>query len=290
LYPYLDSENNLYFSSNGLLGLGGYDIFVCRFNNGKWEKPLNLAKPVNTQFDDVAFKMNKNDRRSAFYTVMRGTRRRVEQLFQVRMVENSNMKNISNMSQLFIGTDLKSDILTKPVIVAANATEIAVKADEVPAISTQKEVKSPNKSAKPEVLQKQQAAKIEPTAKASEKTANITPKTKPAVGETSVKQPVVVPLEPSAKKDVVIYRVQISSNTASKGSYQIKINGNNYDTYEYFYKGAYRVCVGEFSSLSSVTEFQSICRESGYPQAFVVAFKNNERSIDPALFKKSTSR
>lgn len=283
LYPFLDSENNLYYSSNGLKGLGGYDIFVCRFSNGKWEKPLNLAKPVNTQFDDVAFKLNKNDRRSAFYTVMKGTRRRVEQLFQVRMVESGDKKLISSMSQLFIGTEQEAEKLAAPVIVAAKATENVVKPVEIPAIYTQKEVK-------PEELQKKEPVKAEQSVKVPEIIKKTTPKTEPVINEASVKQPVVVPAETAAKKDEVIYRVQIISNVKAKGSYQIRINGNDYDTYEYLYKGAYRTCVGEFSSLSSATEFQAICRESGHPQAFVVAFKNNERSVDPALFKKSTSQ
>ena len=283
LYPFLDSENNLYYSSNGLKGLGGYDIFVCRFSNGKWGKPQNLAKPVNTQFDDVAFKLNKNDRRSAFYTVMKGTKRRVEQLFQVRMAESSDMKLISNISQLFTGTEQEAEIIAAPVIVAAKATENVVKADEIPAIYAQKEVK-------PEELPKKEPVKVEKTVKVSETKSNVTPKAEPVINEASVKQPVVVPVETAVNKDEVIYRVQIISNVNAKGSYQIKINGKNYDTYEYLYKGAYRTCVGEFGSLSAATEFQGICRGSGQPQAFVVAFKNNERSTDPALFKKSASR
>lgn len=83
----------------------------------------------------------------------------------------------------------------------------------------------------------------------------------------------------------VVYRVQFASNTVKKGSYSVAVGGKNYNTWEYQYSGAYRSTVGEFKTLAEATAFQKIVRQSGYPQAFVVAFKNNVRSTDPALFK-----
>ena len=87
------------------------------------------------------------------------------------------------------------------------------------------------------------------------------------------------------KKDLVVYRVQLISKTTSGKSYKITIKSKAYDTFEYRYNGAYRICVGELSTLAAAIELQNICRKSGYPQAFAVAFKNNVRSADPALFK-----
>jgi hypothetical protein len=83
----------------------------------------------------------------------------------------------------------------------------------------------------------------------------------------------------------VIYRVQLISNTASKGNYQLTIDGKIYNTWEYFYSGAYRSTVGEFRIFKDALAFQKIVRQAGYPQAFVVAFRNNVRSTDPALFR-----
>jgi len=118
-----------------------------------------------------------------------------------------------------------------------------------------------------------------------------TQKTEPAkatVTEPEVKEaePVKTEIpEPMEKKDIVVYRIQFASSTGSKGSYKISINGKSYNTFEYFYKGAYRSTVGELSTLSAAKEFQTIVRQSGYTTAFVVAFKNNVRSLDPELFK-----
>jgi hypothetical protein len=87
------------------------------------------------------------------------------------------------------------------------------------------------------------------------------------------------------KKDAVTYRVQIFSRNYQKKEDQITINDKSYEPYVYSYLGAFRYAIGEFPSLSSATEFQKMCREAGYTEAFVAAFKNNVRSNDPQLFK-----
>ena len=84
----------------------------------------------------------------------------------------------------------------------------------------------------------------------------------------------------------MIYKVQFLSSTKSKGQYNIFVNGKNYKTYEYFYKGEWRITIGEFSNLKDAIELQYKCRESGHNQAFVVAFINNIRSLDRSLFKR----
>lgn len=39
----------LYFTSNGHVGMGGEDIYMCRMQpDGKWSKPINLGYPINT--------------------------------------------------------------------------------------------------------------------------------------------------------------------------------------------------------------------------------------------------
>ena len=88
-----------------------------------------------------------------------------------------------------------------------------------------------------------------------------------------------------SKEDEVIYRVQILANIKPVGSYALTIGENTYQTFEYLYMGGYRTTVGEFSTLSEATKFQNQLRQSGYNNAFVVAFKNGVRSTDPSLFK-----
>jgi len=83
----------------------------------------------------------------------------------------------------------------------------------------------------------------------------------------------------------VIFRVQVLSSIKPQINKQIIINGKSYNTFEYYYLKEFRYTIGEFSTLSPAKAFQNTLRKSGYPQAFVVAFKNNVRSTDPSLFK-----
>ena len=55
--PFLHSDSKtLYFSSDSLPGLGGYDIFMSKLGeDGKWSKPVNLGYPINTEADEVGF-------------------------------------------------------------------------------------------------------------------------------------------------------------------------------------------------------------------------------------------
>ncbi len=55
VYPYISPSGNLYFSSTGHNGMGGFDIFVTSRLDGKWTKPVNLGNPFNTIFDDFSF-------------------------------------------------------------------------------------------------------------------------------------------------------------------------------------------------------------------------------------------
>ncbi|MFM2367904.1 MAG: hypothetical protein RL619_200, partial [Bacteroidota bacterium] len=56
-FPFVTDEAILYFSSNGLMGFGGLDIFSVDLN--KNEVPNNIGNPVNTEKDDFAFTFNK---------------------------------------------------------------------------------------------------------------------------------------------------------------------------------------------------------------------------------------
>jgi outer membrane protein OmpA-like peptidoglycan-associated protein len=55
--PFLHADSKtLYFSSDSLPGLGGYDIFMSKVDDdGKWSKPVNLGYPINTEADEIGF-------------------------------------------------------------------------------------------------------------------------------------------------------------------------------------------------------------------------------------------
>jgi outer membrane protein OmpA-like peptidoglycan-associated protein len=57
-FPFVTDDNVLYFSSNGLTGFGGLDIFSVDLNNV--EAPKNIGQPINSEKDDFGFTFNKD--------------------------------------------------------------------------------------------------------------------------------------------------------------------------------------------------------------------------------------
>jgi len=53
-------NQTLYFASNGLIGMGGLDLFICHrdIKTGKWDKPINLGYPINTAGDESGLIVN----------------------------------------------------------------------------------------------------------------------------------------------------------------------------------------------------------------------------------------
>ena len=109
----------------------------------------------------------------------------------------------------------------------------------------------------------------------------------PAPAQIKVRVDTVKSITPVTEKlkDVVVYRVQFLSSVTQKPLKEIVINGKSYTPYIYFYLKEYRYTAGEFTSLEQAKALQSAMRKSGYPQAFVAAFKNNTRSLDLANFR-----
>jgi len=394
LYPYLDSGNNLFFSSDNSQGYGGYDIYVCKYKSNTWEKPINLSIPVNTRNDDVAFKISRKDGKSAFYTVKQNAGKGSLELFKVAM-SNSMPDTLLTLSQFFTRPDISQMVILalEPAVQATDVisqtadskisgsdvvtyrvqfmtsfnprtrSQITVNGNDysvfeylysgayrlcvgefrtlAPALELQnllmkndypqafvvvfknnvisldpellKERTGPGNTTQQTTINKPVAGDKpsnavagnitkdaqQPEVKKTETTTTIknTPPVAKAQNAVAVKATIPEPqtknnetvkapiTKPAEKKDIVIYRVQILSENKSKGSYNLSINNKNYKTFEYFYVGAYRTCVGEFSTLAPAKELQSTCRKSGHPQAFVVAFVNNKRSTDSALFK-----
>ena len=59
---YIHPDNQtLYFSSNGHIGMGGLDIYMCKKQpNGEWGNPINLGYPINTNNDENSLLVSPN--------------------------------------------------------------------------------------------------------------------------------------------------------------------------------------------------------------------------------------
>ena len=75
--PFIHSDSEtLYFSSDGLFGFGGMDIFYVRKDEkGEWAEPENIGYPINTEADDVGFFVSTDSKTGYFFSYDEGKMR-----------------------------------------------------------------------------------------------------------------------------------------------------------------------------------------------------------------------
>jgi outer membrane protein OmpA-like peptidoglycan-associated protein/Tfp pilus assembly protein PilF len=72
LSPFVHANGTtLFFSSQGHLGLGGYDLFFSDMKSGNWSRPENLGYPINTHEDQVSLFVTA-DGKKAYYSLEKG--------------------------------------------------------------------------------------------------------------------------------------------------------------------------------------------------------------------------
>ena len=82
-------DKYLFFSSTGHKGMGGYDIYVTRKENGRWIEPVNLGYPINTVSDETHF-IYYPELKKAFYSTFSSASNKgagARDLFEVDMSE-----------------------------------------------------------------------------------------------------------------------------------------------------------------------------------------------------------
>ncbi len=328
LYPFLDNSNNLYFSSDGHPGYGGYDIFVSKFNGKRWEEPVNLTKLINSPDDDVAFTLNRINGKTGFYSSIDNVNKRFAQLYKINSSEDG--KSPADLSTALLNGALTDTAFTYQKLLLAKADDISRAAEEarlaeaeaaakaaekkkaagVTKAAETKKISDKEKAAEAKRLADEakiaeakrladeakaaeakriadeaklaEAKRLSDEAKAAEKAKTVLASTQPKARVDEVKS--VTPVSEKLK-DVVVYRVQFLSGVTQKQMNEVIVNGKSYPVYIYYYLKEYRYTAGEFTSLESAKALQFAMRKSGYPQAFVAAFKNNTRSLDLNLFR-----
>jgi len=233
-YPFLDAQNNLWFSSSGHEGYGGYDIYVCPYNGKDWEHPRNLGASLNGPSDELGFSIHPAYQVAVFSrTVNPGSEGLA---LRVSLEANAVSKEISAHLQE----------LADPPTHAESGIQVPTKK------KTETEIKKETK-----------------------------PLPEPGIAAEEAPEPI-----PPSDPNKVIFRVQIISSLNPRSFPTVLIEGKSYPTYEYLYKGSYRVTVGAFDSLNDANAFRIKCLNSGFTQAFVAAFRGGQRETDPSVFKQ----
>jgi outer membrane protein OmpA-like peptidoglycan-associated protein/tetratricopeptide (TPR) repeat protein len=66
MFPFVLTDSLLYFASNGLGGLGGFDVYFSEIIEGYFKKPENVGYPVNSYADDFGYIYNSNTKSGFF--------------------------------------------------------------------------------------------------------------------------------------------------------------------------------------------------------------------------------
>lgn len=85
MFPFIDAQERLFFSTNGHPGLGGLDVFVAFLEKGTVGKIHNLGLPINSQFDDFAFNMSK-DFKTGFLSSNREGGKGGDDIYAVKLI------------------------------------------------------------------------------------------------------------------------------------------------------------------------------------------------------------
>ena len=115
VFPYVREDGTLYFSSDGLVGYGGLDIFKAeQLEENRW-KVTNMGQPINSYADDLGITFYSN-RESGFFSSSRDNPRGYENIFsftmpiiqplvegKIKTENNSELPN--NTTVRVVGTD-----------------------------------------------------------------------------------------------------------------------------------------------------------------------------------------
>ncbi len=112
-FPFISKNGDLYFSSDGHLGLGGLDVFGCVDVDGKFSRPRNLGVPLNSGKDDFAIYLN-DDTKDGFISSNRtATRVGDDNIYTI--------KNVKPVCDVLISTTVL-DAKTNQPMEAASVT------------------------------------------------------------------------------------------------------------------------------------------------------------------------
>jgi hypothetical protein len=312
LYAYLDVNNNLYYSSNGLPGLGGFDIFFSSFDGHGWDDPVNLYNQINTPDDEVAFRTNRDNSNMGFYTRINRTgvlkKKMKRELYKVELSDKYNNKaylladvlnNYALESPLLVMfKDEKkpeeeslneaqriADSLRAAEMKAARLAEEQRKAEEqivADSISTANARADSLAAEQQEAERLAKEQRVADSLKAEQLRADLVAKEERRQAELQREEQLK---REQQRTEEIVYKIQFLSSMKPLNPRTIILGGTSYQTSGYFYKGAWRITLGEFTNLDDAVRVRKLLNKEGYSEAFVAVFVNGERSLDMKYFR-----
>ena len=120
-FPFVSSDNELYFATDGRPGLGGLDIFVTKLSDAKFSTITNLGMPVNSSFDDFAFIIDSSNNQG-YLSSNRLNGKGNDDIYKIKLAD-TNLKGACAQSISGVVNDLSTGkILTGAKVVLLDAS------------------------------------------------------------------------------------------------------------------------------------------------------------------------
>ncbi|UZO79410.1 OmpA family protein [Aquimarina sp. ERC-38] len=125
-FPFVSESGDLYFASDGHLGLGGLDIYVTALEPSTTEEGLvvNIGKPVNSRQDDFAFVVDEATKRGLFSSNRDGGKGS-DDIYSFLQLED--LKNFCQITMEGLITDADTgDLLSGATVSLLNSENVVV--------------------------------------------------------------------------------------------------------------------------------------------------------------------
>ncbi|MBL6963873.1 MAG: PD40 domain-containing protein [Bacteroidetes bacterium] len=255
--PHIDSTGSkLYFSSNGHLGAGGFDIYYTEFEASSfWSEPTHLPPPINGETDDICYTTTEIPGVALFSSKRRGG----SGIYDIYMIEPKKDKEIEKKEDFFVDAadqkTEKKEVKTETKVPEETKTDVP-KAEKVAKVTkdVEKATTSPTKPAK--------------TTSGSDETAS-------AVSEISEYQLF------NASIEGLYFKVQIGAYrnhiTKYHQVFTSKLDPQKITEEQWPPDFLYKYTIGKQFTITSATNYKLEIRSLGYKDAFLTCYYNSNR-------------
>ncbi|MBG7630691.1 MAG: OmpA family protein [Bacteroidetes bacterium] len=121
-FPFVSSNNTIYFASDGHFGLGGLDIFKSEVSNQTFSKPVNLSDVINSNLDDFAFIIDE-DKETGYFSSNRTGGKGNDDIYYFTQFQQFFVQGlVKNKNSLELITGAKITLLNNKNKIIANTT------------------------------------------------------------------------------------------------------------------------------------------------------------------------
>ena len=123
--PYIHPDNlNLYFASNGHVGLGDYDLFLSKRNdvNDSWNSPVNLGYPINNHLNQNSLVVSSNGATAYYASTNDGYG--LDDIFYFDLPEIFKANKLNQIELEIIQSKAGEEIILKNVLFSTNSYDL----------------------------------------------------------------------------------------------------------------------------------------------------------------------